>query len=427
MAGYVDSYYARTVLEPGERLPLDAVVDAEVCVIGGGLAGLASALDLAERGRSVVLLERHRVGWGASGRNGGFASPGYPDGMPSLVDRVGLPAAQEMYRLSRGAQDQMRAWIARYAIDCGPLEEGALRCAMAGSRENLQKYCDDMARHFDVEFTHWTAAEIGAALATKAYADGFYNPTTFRLHPLNLARGYARAAEGLGVRIFEQSPALALDLKGPRRTVTTPRGQVRADSVVLAGGGYIGLLHWPVSMATVPVATFVMVTEPLGDRLRQTIAVPYAISDIKTATNYYRPLADSRLMWGGRVLAWEPSADRLARLLRHDMVAFYPGLADVRIEVAWGGMMPYLRHKLPLIGKIADGVWVATGFGGLGLVLTTLAGQLIGAGLAEGDDRWRRFAAFGLPFAGGPLGKIPAQAIYWRHQGEAWLGRHKRA
>jgi gamma-glutamylputrescine oxidase len=426
VAGYVDSYYARTLAEPGDRPPLDGTIDAEVCVIGGGLAGLATALDLAERGRSVVLLERHRVGWGASGRNGGFASPGYPNGLPALVKKVGLTAAQAMYALSRGAQRLMRERIDRYAIDCGPVEDGALRCAMAGSDESLERYCADMARDFGVEMTYWPASQVRAALATTRYGDAFFNPYTFRLHPLNLARGYARAAESHGARIFEQSPALGLDLAGTRRSVRTARGTVRAETIVLAGGGYIGGLHWPVSMATVPVATFVMVTEPLGTRLTDTIAVPYAISDIKTATNYYRPLADGRLMWGGRVLAWEPAAAALARTLRRDMVSFYPGLADARIEVAWGGMMPYLRHKLPVIGRIADGVWVATGFGGLGVVLTTLAGELIASGL-EGDDRWQRFAAFGLPFAGGKLGKVPAQMVYWRHQMAARLGRHKRA
>jgi gamma-glutamylputrescine oxidase len=120
-------------------------------------------------------------------------------------------------------------------------------------------------------------------------------------------------------------------------------------------------------------------------------------------------------------------AARRTSVLRRGLVAFYPGLARARVEVAWGGLMPYLRHKLPVIGKLGDGLWVTTGFGGLGMVLTTLAGWLIGAGVCEGDDRWRQFSRFGLPFAGGKLGRVPAQLICWRHQAENWLGRHKRA
>ncbi len=165
-----------------------------------------------------------------------------------------------------------------------------------------------------------------------------------------------------------------------------------------------------------------MVTEALGERLRKAIRVPYAISDIKIATNYYRPLADTRLLWGGRVLAWErPPAD-LARVLKRDMVAFYPDLAEARIEVAWGGMMPFTRHKLPVIGEIEPGIWYATGFGGLGLALTTTAGRLISGAIREGDSTWRLFAEFGLPYAGGKLGKLPAQLVYWRHQLAAKLG-----
>jgi gamma-glutamylputrescine oxidase len=178
-------------------------------------------------------------------------------------------------------------------------------------------------------------------------------------------------------------------------------------------------------MATVPIATFVMVTEPLGDRLARTIGVPYAISDIQMPTNYYRPLPDGRLLWGGRVQAWEPSVPRIAAALKRDMVAFYPDLATARVETAWGGLMPYLRNKMPSFGQLKPGLWYATGFGGLGLALTSTAGRLIAAGIAEGDDRWRLFAKFGLPFAGGSFGRVPAQLVYWRRQVAARMGRFR--
>ena len=154
----------------------------------------------------------------------------------------------------------------------------------------------------------------------------------------------------------------------------------------MACGGYIDGLQSAVSGGTIPIATFVMATEPLGDHLEDAIRVPYAIYDNQVATNYYRPLPDTRLLWGGRVLAWQPSPARIAALLKRDMVSFYPALRDARVAVAWGGMMPFTRHKLPVIGQIEPDVWYATGFGGLGVTMTATVGHLIAKAIVEGDE-----------------------------------------
>jgi gamma-glutamylputrescine oxidase len=426
MSDYVDSFYSRTMAEPGARPALEGAIETETCVIGGGLAGLATALNLAERGRSVVLLEANRIGWGASGRNGGFMSPGFATGVSGLIEKVGRHKAREMYALSKMGHALVRDRISAYQIDCGPIEVGGLRCAMAGREEGLEAYCALMAQEFDTTIEYWPASLVREALATTRYADATYNPNTYRLHPLNLARGLARAIDQRGGRLFEQSRVQRIDLRGPGREVRTAAGTVRAQQIVLACGGYIGWLHWPLAMATVPVATFVMVTEPLGDRLRNAIRVPFAVSDIQTPTNYYRPLADGRLMWGGRVLTWQPGPKRLARDLKRDMASFYPDLAQAHVEVAWGGLMAYHRHRLPVIGQLDDGIWCAGGFGGLGLAATTMAGHLVAAGIADGDDRWRLFTAAGLPFAGGVLGRVPAQFVYWRDSMLRRSAAHKR-
>jgi gamma-glutamylputrescine oxidase len=396
-------------------------------VIGAGLAGLATALDLAERGHDVVVLEANRVGWGASGRNGGFASPGFPQGAPALVARVGMDDARELMALSIAGHNLLRARIDRYAIDCGPIEPGALRCAMADATESLERFTEQMARDFGLAYHYWPRERLRAHLATCQYSDAFLNTHSFTVHPLNLARGMARAVTGRGGRVFEQSRVTGTVLAGARKRVTTSRASVRCDQVVFACGGYIGGLNWRIGMATIPIATFVMVTEPLGVLLDQAIATHHAISDIKRATNYYRRLPDGRLLWGGRVLAWEPSAARIAAQLRQDMARFYPDLAGARVERAWGGKMPYLSHRTPVVDQIAPGVWTATGFGGLGVSLTTTAGRLIGAAISQGDDRFRMLARFGLPFAGGHLGRVPAQAVYWRHAVEAAWSRRSQA
>ncbi|MBV9568536.1 MAG: FAD-binding oxidoreductase [Hyphomicrobiales bacterium] len=420
--GYVDSFYARTLRERRAYSPLEGDLDVETLVIGGGLAGCATALDLAEHGHKVALVEARRIGWGASGRNGGFVSDGFPGGYPALVERAGIERARELHKLARMGNLLLRDRIERYAIDCGPVQDGALRCNMAGQSKSLAEFCDFMARNFDTHYTHWPRERLREALSTDQYADALFNPNTYTVQPLDVTCGLARVAAEQGAAVFEGTQVISLGSQGDRKVVRTARGRVRADRLVIACGGYIEGLHRTISDATVPVATFVMVTEPLGERLKKAIRVPYAISDIKIATNYYRPLADTRLLWGGRILAWErPPAD-LARVLKRDMVSFYPDLAGARIDIAWGGMMPFTRHKFPVIGEIGRNFWYATGFGGLGLALTTTAGRLISAAIREGDEAWRHFAQFGLPYAGGKLGKIPAQLVYWRHQIAAQFG-----
>lgn len=419
---YPDSYYSRTLRERREYAPLEGGIDVETLVIGGGLAGCATALDLAERGHRVALIEAARIGWGASGRNGGFASDGFPGGYPKLVRRVGIDRALEFHALVRMGQALLRKRIEQYGIACGPIQDGALRCNIVGRGDDLIELREFMAVNFATDYEHWPRERVIESLSTERYGDALFNPLTYSVHPLDLNCGLARAAAARGAQLFEGSPAVALSLAGDRQEVRTPRGRIRAERVVIACGGYIEGLQRSISAATIPIATFVMTTEPLGEQLKKAIRVPYAIFDNQVATNYYRPLFDTRILWGGRVLAWQPSAARIAELLKRDMIAFYPALRDARVDLAWGGMMPFTRHKLPVIGQIEPNVWYATGFGGLGVTLTTTAGRLIAAAITAGDEQWRLFEAFGLPYAGGKLGKIPAQLVYWRHQLAARFG-----
>lgn len=420
---YVDSYYARTRLELMAFPPLQEDIEVDTLVVGGGLAGCATALDLAERGSKVALVESRRIGWGASGRNGGFASDGFPGGYARLVARVGVDRARELHAIAAMGHRLLLGRIDQYAIACGPVVHGALRCNITGREDDLRDMQAFLHRTFGVEDEYWPTERVREALGTKRYSDALLNPRTYSLHPLNLNCGLARAAAERGARIFETTPALAIEATGSGKCVRTPKGRICANRIVLACGGYVDGLQARLSRAIIPVATFVMATEPLGDRLSSAIRVPYAIFDNEVATNYYRPLNDTRILWGGRVLVWEYHATRIATMLKRDMIAFYPSLADAKVEVAWGGMMPFTRHKLPVIGQLAPNLWFATGFAGLGVTLTTAAGRLIGSAIAEGDERWRLFEGFGLPYAGGKLGRVPAQLIYWRHRLAARLGR----
>lgn len=419
---YVDSYYSRTRADDARRPALDGTVEAETCVVGGGLAGLATALALAEKKRSVVLIEARRVGWGASGRNGGFVSPGYSLGLDKIERKLGRESAHALYRMSLDAHSLVRSRADETGVR---REAGLIKCHLAEHGEGLAPYVARMNEAYGLRLEHWPRARMAEALATDRYADGAYNPDAFRVHPLDMSRAFARLAEAKGVRIFEGTPATGLGRESGDRIVATPGGRVRCRHVVLACGGYIGWLNLRVSAATIPVATYVAVTEPLGDRLKQTIRVSTGVSDVRLANDYYRPLLDGRILWGGRISVFHPDPERLKAIIRSDMLKVYPQLADVRMDVAWGGWMGYARHKMPCLGQIDDGLWYNTCFGGHGLVATTVGGELTASAIADGDDRWRMLEPFGLALAGGPVGKIPAQMVYWYLSAGDWIRRRR--
>ena len=411
---HVDSHYARTATAGAPWPALSDSVTADVCVVGGGLAGLNTALGLAERGCAVVLLEARRIAWGASGRNGGFVLPGFSVDGETLAARLGRDHARRLHALSRDAVALIRHRIAAHAIACGPVIDGHLRVSRRDRPGALERRRDRLAALYNMALDYWPREKVRATLDSPRYFDALHDGAGFHLHPLNYSLGIAKAAAAAGVRLFEESAVRALTRDGAAHVVVTERGRVRADAVVLACGGYIDGLVPRLAGATVPVATAIVVTEPLGARLHAAIRSDSAIHDIRRTGNYYRILADGRLLWGGGMTAWTRRAPRrLAARMLGDLVATYPQFAGVRAETAWSGLMAYARHQMPQIGLLRPGLWYATGFGGHGMNTTTMAGELVALAIAERDDRYRLFAPFGLTRTFGPLGAAAAQATYW--------------
>lgn len=416
-----DSYYSGTA--PGTRLPpLQGRTEADVCVIGGGFAGMNTLLGLVERGTgSVVLLEARRLGEGASGRNGGFVFGGYSLGEQALLDRLGEPLARRLYAGTRAAVALIRERSARYRIDCERRDSGVLWVNWFRDPEVLRRRQRLLAQHFGVRWEWVPSQELAGMVRSTRYHDALFEPDAFHLHPLRYLQGLAEACLRHGARIHESSPAVALERAGAGWRVRTPEGEVLARQVVLACGGYLAGLRRKIDSAVLPIATYAMATEPLGERMGEILRTEAAVYDTRFAFDYYRPLPDGRLLWGGRISIRDRRPEEVASLLRRDMLKVFPQLAGVRVEHAWSGLMSYARHEMPQIGELEPGLWFAQAFGGHGVAPTTHAGELLAAAIVEGDTHWREFSAFGLASAWKPIGHLAAQFGYWWLQArDAW-------
>lgn len=416
------SYYRATATPYAPYVPLQGVTQARVAIIGGGYAGLNTALGLAERGvRDVVLLERERVGFGASGRNGGFVFAGYSLGEQSLLDQQGEARARSMFELTTLAVERVRRCAADYAIDCDVVDQGVIWANWFRDPRPLRKRQELLATHYGASWQWMPREELRDIVRSERYHDGLYERDALHLHPLNYAIGLAAAAAGQGVRLHEHSGVTGLSREGSRWRVRTAQGEVLADQVVLACGGYLAGLQPAIDRAILPIATYVMVTEPLDDRLRHVLRTRAAVYDTRFAFDYYRALPDKRLLWGGRISVRSRSAAAVKKLLTRDMLHVFPALRGVKVDYAWSGLMSYARHQMPQIGSGGDGLWWAQAFGGHGVAPTCAAGDLIAAAIAEGDDRWKQFADYGLRNTYRPFGYLGAQASYWWQQGNDWL------
>jgi glycine/D-amino acid oxidase-like deaminating enzyme len=288
----------------------------------------------------------------------------------------------------------------------------------------LERYRDKMAElGFDLRVQG--IEETRALLRSPLYFESIVESSAFAMQPLDYALAMAREIERLGGKVFENTPALSTGRFGASHLIATPRGKVSAHHVVVCTGGYTGRFIPALRRAMLPIATYAMASEADSSLLDRAIATPMCISDDRRAADYYRRTADGRLIWGGRITARTRDPNDLAALLRRDMIEVYPQLAPLKIDCAWSGLMAYARHYMPQVGRLEEGLWYCTAFGGHGLNTTAAAGCLVAAAIAEGDDRYRLFAPFGLAWNGGPLGPVAAQLTYWKLQAQDWWAERK--
>jgi glycine/D-amino acid oxidase-like deaminating enzyme len=397
---HTQSYYAATANEITNYPVLEGDKSVDICVVGAGFTGVSTALTLAERGYSVAIIEANRVSWGASGRNGGHLINGI-SGLEKIRKKHGNGIADTLWDLRWRGNDIIYDRAEKYAIDCD-LKSGFVETALKPRHlDDLAEYYAERGRHdFPHKYELWDKDKTCSMLGTDAYIGGFACYRDGHLHPLNLCTGEARAAHGLGVQIFEQSPVTGIE-HGDRPKVKTATGSVTADAVVLAGNAYSLMEPKHLSNLVFPAGSYVIATEPLSEEVANEINPgDLSVCDANEIVNYYRLSADKRMLFGGtcNYSGRDPASIKAYILPR--MLKVYPQLKDVQIEYEWGGKIGIVLNRIPALGRINGNVYYCHGYSGHGVSATHAMSEVVAdavVGTMEKFDLFANMKHFRIP------------------------------
>lgn len=397
---HVTSYYAATANDRTTYPRLEGQVTADVCVVGGGFSGISSALTLAERGYSVVLVEANRIGWGASGRNGGQMIAGI-SGEHNVKSQLGAQGATLLRDIRYRGHDIITERIAKYGIDCD-LRYGWMEAAARPRHMNgLRDYVDErMAEGDGAGLEIVEPADIRSVLATDLYHGGFIDRRSGHLHPLNLCMGEARAASDLGVKIFEDSEVVELQ-GGAKPYVTTARGRIDAKTIILAGSTDHAFQRGRLNGLTFPTGSYIIATEPLSEsEVAEINPQNLAVADSNIVLDYFRLSGDRRMLFGGRCNYSNRDPKDLGEALQPRLVEIFPQLASKQIDFAWGGRIDIVLTRIPAIGRLEPNVYYMQGYCGHGVNTTHIAAEIVAdaiGGTMEKFDLFDRIRHIRLP------------------------------
>jgi gamma-glutamylputrescine oxidase len=411
--GHPDTYYVATAVGMQDHPELTEDLQVDVCVIGGGFTGLSAALNLAERGYKVALLEAERIGFGASGRNGGLVGSGQRKDVLEMEEAFGYETSRKFWDFAEAAKTEIRERVAKHNIQCD-LQKGQLVGVHKKSYLGwAQELSDALAQRYDYPNTRSVPGEeIRSLVDTPTFLEGFLDEEAAHLHPLNFSLGLARAAKEAGVLIFENSRVTGYTRTDPS-LVTTARGSVKASFVVLGCNGYLGKLEGRVAGKIMPINNFMIATEPLGEeRARSIISRRLGVHDSRFVVNYFRMSEDHRLLFGGGE-NYRPSFPRdILNFVRPYMVRLFPQLDDVKIDYAWGGTLSVTVNRLPHIGRMQPNLFFGQGYSGHGVSTSVFAGKIIAEAIAGTAERLDVFSTLPIhTFPGGTWLRYPGMVL----------------
>ena len=400
---YPGSYYAASANPAPDRPALQGEAEAEVCVIGGGYSGLSTAITLLEKGHKVTLLEANKIGWGASGRNGGQIVNGLNASLSRIRHLHGQQAAAAIAGWLCEGGDIIRERVATYNISCDLKPNNVFAAHTQKHMRELEEE-RELWRSFGHDSQDMlTLPELRAHVASDAYVGGMIDRKGGHMHPLNLALGEADAVESLGGTIHEGSKVTAVDTEAARPVVTTERGRLTCETLVLCGNAYLDRTVPALTPRVLPVSTQVMATAPLPEETaKRLLPTDACIEDCRYILDYYRLSADRRLLFGGGTVYGGADVKDVIAKLRPNMAKVFPELADIKVDHAWQGTFALSFTRVPQMGKLGDNTWFAHGYSGHGITGSHLFGKILGEAINGELSRYNVFAKLPwYPFPGG--------------------------
>ncbi|WP_236232422.1 NAD(P)/FAD-dependent oxidoreductase [Pseudomonas tohonis] len=409
---YPQSYYAASANPVPQRPELVGETETDICIIGAGYTGLSTALFLLENGFKVTIVEAAKVGFGASGRNGGQIVNSYSRDI-DVIERTTNPKdAQLLGQMAFEGGRIIRERIAKYDMQCDLKDGGVFAAITPKQMGHLEAQKKLWERYGHTQLELLDAKRIREVASTENYIGGMLDMSGGHIHPLNLALGEAAAVESLGGIIHEQSPAIRVE-RGANPVVHTPKGRVKAKFVVVAGNAYLGNLLPELASKSMPCGTQVITTEPLSEEMaRSLLPQDYCVEDCNYLLDYYRLSGDRRLIYGGGVVYGARDPANIEAIIRPKMLKTFPQLKDVKIDYAWTGNFLLTLSRLPQVGRIGDNIYYSQGCSGHGVTYTHLAGKVLAEALRGQAERFDAFASLPhYPFPGGRLFQVPFSAI----------------